>query len=559
MANRFTDFFRRHQEPENQVVGAFTLSPDGTTLINYKPDKPADIVAVPDGVEKIGSGVFAGERAHGAKTILLPDSVVEIGDSAFAGNKVTEHVMLPANLEVIGRGAFADSTVKINDIPDSIQSIGEGAFRHNPIERVNLSNSEIQTIGRDAFVGCKELTEVALPAKIEGKDSLFDRDAFAGCSKLETINIPEGTTKIPVGAFTECGNLKEIEIPEGVLKIGANAFYNTGLNENGVMLPASMESMGSYAFGQQSGREATTVYIPEEASDSLKHRAPAHSVIVPETNTASSLVEMGLAKTDENGVLTNVDKRVGGNIIIDEKITAVEGNALDDCKKVASISVESNLTEIREGAFQSIPKVEMPHVTIDEEMMQKAERGRQSTLEDAQASANMSPGYANETDNRIRLESANIEVITSPNKEGGSVQVVSNDEFTVVAHVTPEKAVDKETIAAPTNQIPTNEPEMRTIETPEQVRNVMIDKLHELTDSLDSKLTNPAAREALKDAAEQIEARMNGAGTYVSGQASKESENGRERLDEIVDRLRGDDKAKETEAPQAKEDVALAF
>jgi len=54
----------------------------------------------------------------------------------------------------------------------------------------------------------------------------IEMGAFANCTALKSITIPDGVTKIGMGAFVNCTALKSITIPKSVVAIHAIAFKN---------------------------------------------------------------------------------------------------------------------------------------------------------------------------------------------------------------------------------------------------------------------------------------------------------------------------------------------
>lgn len=83
-------------------------------------------------------------------------------------------------------------------------------------------------------------------------------------TSLTNIIIPEGVTKIGVGAFYECSSLKNITLPESVTEIGRYAFYRcTSLNN--IIIPDGVTEIGRGAF--EGCSSLTSVIIPESVTE----------------------------------------------------------------------------------------------------------------------------------------------------------------------------------------------------------------------------------------------------------------------------------------------------
>lgn len=153
----------------------------------------------------------------GSGDIIIPQmldgyTVTAIGDSAFnKSNEIREE-----NCSVT--------------LPDTIKSIGKFAFRNMNITSINLPDG-LEDIGKGAFVGCKSITY-----RISANHPTFAviEGALYNKSQKKLIWGKEGAT-----------------IPEGIKIIGDFACYevpNCGINENGIVLPSTIEEIGDYAF-----------------------------------------------------------------------------------------------------------------------------------------------------------------------------------------------------------------------------------------------------------------------------------------------------------------------
>ncbi len=191
-------------------------------------------VSIPDSVEEIGEGVFAGS---GISAITLPSSLTEVGAQAFKGCKKLTRVVLPEGCTAIGANAFTDCPM---------------------LESINIVDcTKMTSIGDYAFKGCSKLV-AELPASLEK----IGIDAFRGTS-IKTAFISNKVTSIGANAFMECVSLTTLTFENGgnvAITIGDYAFSGcTGIQS--VVLPwrlrgkggsgsysANLPALGNYAF-----------------------------------------------------------------------------------------------------------------------------------------------------------------------------------------------------------------------------------------------------------------------------------------------------------------------
>lgn len=207
------------------------------TFYNYKKLRK---VVLPEGIEKIGRGVF--EDCSKLEEIYLPDSIRYIGEGAFANCESLKIHKLPDSLEFLGGGAlsgcnqltelvFPPHPVYVEDqayaygkglkkvvISDVLYSDGCIIHEDDTVETlIYKGNSVIRSL---FFLGCTKLKHV----KLGEETRIISEGAFLDCSALEEITLPAGTRVIESCAFEGCVKLKEIVIPDGMLKIADDAF-----------------------------------------------------------------------------------------------------------------------------------------------------------------------------------------------------------------------------------------------------------------------------------------------------------------------------------------------
>ena len=232
--------YRRIIARDKQKMSVFAGYND-TDLYSYSHMRPDESYSVPNGIETILSGAFAGNKWRKAqkihlKEIVIPQSVFCIEDYAFEPyfsikvspqnpyyysdahgalfDKVENKLLytplidsytIPEGVKSIAHALFADSGGPKHIVfPDSISVIENELFQKNPRITSVKMGKHVTEIERNAFSGCTNLTEVTLPNSVVK----IGRYAFAGCTCLDNITIPAGVTQIGTRAFAQVKKVK---------------------------------------------------------------------------------------------------------------------------------------------------------------------------------------------------------------------------------------------------------------------------------------------------------------------------------------------------------------
>jgi hypothetical protein len=106
---------------------------------------------------------------------------------------------------IIGKNAFAQSSVTTVVLPAGLKAIEDQAFWYSNITALVIPES-VESIGKQAFSFCKSLMTVTLPENIQ----TIREFAFMDCPKLTTVIIPEDSDMtLGYGAFDKCPKLDE--------------------------------------------------------------------------------------------------------------------------------------------------------------------------------------------------------------------------------------------------------------------------------------------------------------------------------------------------------------
>ena len=150
------------------------------------------------------------DGAISAPKTLDGHAVLKIGENVFNGKQTLTAVTLPEGLQVIGAGAFRDSSIASVNLPLTLTTLGD-----------------------DAFNGCTALTsDVLLPAGLTAVGANAFKDT--GISGIEFV---DGLETIGDGAFENCASLSHVDLPLSLASIGRAAFQGCGLSD--INLPRS--------------------------------------------------------------------------------------------------------------------------------------------------------------------------------------------------------------------------------------------------------------------------------------------------------------------------------
>ena len=227
--------------------------------------------------------------------------VTSIGGRAFSNCSGLTSVTIPLGVTTIGSQAFSNcSGLTSVTIPQGVTKIGPKAFAGcSGLTSVTIPHG-VTTIGESAFSGCSGLTSVTIPQGVTEIGSY----AFQDCRGLTSVTIPQGVTEIGDEAFSYCSGLKsvyissiedwcniafytsastplyyadslflngrlitDLEIPNTVTEIKDHAFYGI-TNFTSISIPASVTSIGKYAFNSNCEVKISAINPPSLASTS---------------------------------------------------------------------------------------------------------------------------------------------------------------------------------------------------------------------------------------------------------------------------------------------------
>ena len=201
--------------------------------------------------------------------------VYRIADGVFQNCLELKHIELPAHLQIIGKSAFAGSSIVGIDFNEELIEIGDKAFENTDLGEVIIPNS-VKYIGKSAFRYSK-FPSVSFDTIFSNKPKKKDctTDITLGCgimhigefafSNTATTKLvfPEALTIIPANVCWLCSDLNTVIIL-GARKIGVSAFHGCGQLKN-LILPEALETIDEYAFSGCTS--LNSIVLPENVKD----------------------------------------------------------------------------------------------------------------------------------------------------------------------------------------------------------------------------------------------------------------------------------------------------
>lgn len=330
-------------------------------------------------------------------TFELINNDTEYKITAADNDELTSGVAIPNYYKNLPVTAIADDVFKGNHsisavlIPSNIQIIGKNAFRWC----INLKtiafdqNSQLKTIESAAFYNCIKLESLDLSSA--SSLSLIDRYAFGSCDKLQSVRLNGDSLIVGTGAFRWCTHLQYVDLGYDTVEIASQAFASCwGLKE--IYIPGSVEYVGYAAFSHCIALRAILCedsdwtdwnkipwwWNPSHRPVHWKVEESAFNYTWVEIDTFDGYYQVeGTGNTYLTGSITipRYASGLGGvttaiadegfkgcteitEVIIPEGITTIGKRAFKGCTKLRKVTLPSTIVEIDQGAFNGCTRLE---------------------------------------------------------------------------------------------------------------------------------------------------------------------------------------------------------
>jgi hypothetical protein len=229
---------------------------------------------------------YADKTGNNLEKIVLPDNLEVIGRSAFSMcKKLKGDLIIPKSVRIIGYGAFyicSGFTGKL-EIPEGIKEIGSWAFfRCTGFTDQLILPQGLTVIGDHAFSRCSGFTgALIIPDNIK----IIKDATFAYCTGFNgELKLPDNLSNIEDHAFSNCSGISgNLVIPVSVKTIGLFAFNGCSNITGDLDIPVGVRTIGFKAFSQCSGLSAIKVNWEEPLSYSSEMFPPRVRVLVPKS------------------------------------------------------------------------------------------------------------------------------------------------------------------------------------------------------------------------------------------------------------------------------------
>ncbi len=253
---------------------------------------------------------------------------------------------------------YAGNTYKIEEIGDQAFELNEDKKQTTKFIGTVSIGENIKRIGYRSFFGCSDLTSIDFSSA--GRLVSVEAGAFANCSKLSrTIQFPTTLQDIygdkTIGAFSGCSSIESIDFTlcKSLKIIGEKSFYGCEKISKNVIIPASVSTIGDYAFTNCS--EISTIEL--EKNSSLTKIGDyafkgCSNMVTPEFSNLTQLSSIGSYAFDGCS-------EFAGTLFIPESVTNIGLYAFGNIDKIATIYLNwdpQNLSLINIGK-DSLPKI----------------------------------------------------------------------------------------------------------------------------------------------------------------------------------------------------------
>ena len=328
--------------------------------ILYNNKAKTDILILPQGISgavtlsasltSISSQAFVNRT--GLTGITIPSGV--INNQAFQGCTGLTSISIGAGVTSIGSQAFQNCT-NLTNVTISSGAIGSQVFQNCTSLTGITIGAGVTTIAVDAFWDCAGLTAITVDGNNPDYSSaggiLYNKtktELIVNLSASSAVIIPASVTSIGSYAFRNCTGLTSITLPENLTSIGERAFQNCyGLT--GITIP---ENVASVSCGTSTSSFAGCTNLRNIIIDTDK-------VTTTDTSNwghAFPASNLSVTFTKNPGFCAFNDNSDSGNnrltsVTFEEGVTAIGQAAFRGCSGLTSVTIPASVTNIEPFAF----------------------------------------------------------------------------------------------------------------------------------------------------------------------------------------------------------------
>ena len=321
--------------------------PDSVTSVGkyafYSCSSLASII-IPESVTSINDNIFS--NCGSLTSVIIPDSITSIGFGAFSNCESLTSIEIPDSITSIGNSAFSGCfSLSSVVIPDSVTSIGNYTFQNcRALTDIAIPNSVIN-IGNSAFYYCKSLNEISFNGTIAQWNSITKGTTW-------NYNVPATYVQCTNGKVSMDGNIIEEETPEEP-ELPEEPTSTAGLYQDGILVKTWEELLAEYFIIVEDNCVGCGIkdivghlVIPDNINiNTLIVRAFQNQINLTSIEIPASVTSIGDYAFFKCSGLTNVS--------IGSGVTSIGNYAFSGCTSLTSIVIPKGVTSIGNFAFIS--------------------------------------------------------------------------------------------------------------------------------------------------------------------------------------------------------------
>lgn len=308
-------------------------------------------------VTDIGYGAFA--SCTSLVKLVFEKSVKYIGDHAFSGCSALPSVYIPAGCERLGTYAFGNCT-SVESITFSADAIVDETGL-SPFAGIRVASFAVEPGSKYLTVNngvlyTRDMTKLVLFPYARAASSFtvpstvteIGDYAFSYVAGLQgTVNL-NNVTRVGDYAFSNASSLQAVIGTDHLTEIGDHAFYYCqkltyfGSTSTYAALPATLTTIGDYAFGADSGIAWGAFTIPAGVK-SVGEYAFLGNYRITSAVIPAQMTEIPDGLFAYCSYMTDVK--------IHDQVTAIGGYAFRKCSQLTSVTLPDSVETMGEAAF----------------------------------------------------------------------------------------------------------------------------------------------------------------------------------------------------------------
>ncbi len=325
-----------------------------TSLGNYSFSGCTKLVnlSIGSSVTTLGSGVF--QNCTSLVTVVVPDSVTSIGSSVFKGCTGLASLTTPSLCDKINSPRYFN----LGYLFGTTESTNNGDYVPASLKTVIITKQT--KLYKGAFWGCRNLTEIVLPACMKE----IVANTFNGCSKLVSLTVPfvgdkaSGSNNTFLGYIfgaSSAGNsysyiprtLRSVTVLGGT--IGANAFYGCG-NLTSLTLCDDVTYIYGDIYSGGLGALSDSVFTIYEGAKYIGNPDNPYRFLyqVSDTTLTSLTVHEDTVYVCDYAFYQCTSL---GSVVIGDSVKTIGKHAFDGCTSLTGLTLGESIEELCEYAF----------------------------------------------------------------------------------------------------------------------------------------------------------------------------------------------------------------